>query len=158
MQLEKLERRLKYARQEIVEPHGSMRPAREIRYIQGTAELQRLSGLIYLYRVGKKTASSHPVLQELVRNAFRLLEELKTCKRTFCLFVVGCEASTDYQRALVLKVAHRTKTDFLCTVMMRTGQYLERFWALSDLDIDNRLDHGAKMTAAASISKVPAFL
>lgn len=157
--LDKLERRLKYSKQELDGPHSLGQSSEDLAHITSIAELHRLCGLIYIYRVGRGVASNHPTLRSLVSDAFSILETVRTCDRTFPLFLLGCEAETDVQRALILRITRRTEEEYFSNVMIRIREYVERFWALTDLDTVGEVSHTERMTAAASAqSSLPSFL
>ncbi|KAF2792458.1 hypothetical protein K505DRAFT_307580 [Melanomma pulvis-pyrius CBS 109.77] len=157
--LDKLDRRLKFAKQyvRIEDLDASMCIDRK-RQIEDIAELYRLAGLIYLNRAGRNVPTSSPVLQRLTEKAFVILETLHTCERTFPLFLVGCEARTDDQRTIVLRVIDRTQSRFPPASIMRIRGYIERFWAQNDLDTGQAIDYALKMTTAMSNADgLPAF-
>jgi hypothetical protein len=158
-ELDKLERRLKYAKQELDASCCSGETAEDLSRIASIAELHRLCGLIYLYRVGRRVSSTHPNLQTLVSDAFKILHTVRTCDRTFPLFLLGCEAESDLQRVLILKISRWTEEQYFSTVMIRMREYIERFWALFDLDTDGTGSHTDRMAAAMSAqSSIPSFL
>ncbi|PVI01305.1 hypothetical protein DM02DRAFT_727946 [Periconia macrospinosa] len=160
--LNKLERRLKHAQQVIkveelyeYDP-GSMEKAQQTHSI---AELYRLAGLIYLYRVGYSATATHSSLQAAKTSAFVILERLYTCERTFPLFIVGCEARTDNQRATILRLINNTRAQFTPTLITRIHNYLERFWAADELDVAQHTGYDEKISAILSSGcALPAFL
>jgi hypothetical protein len=81
-------------------------------------------------------SSTHPDLQTLFSDAFEILQTVRTCDRTFPLFLLGCEAESDVQRVLILKISRQPEEECFSTVMIRMREYIERFWALFDLDTD----------------------
>lgn len=157
--LDRIERRLKYAQQEVqIEDLDDTTLAEATRQIRSIAELYRLAGLIYLYRAGRKTSPSNSKLQSFVEAAFRILGAMQTCERTFPLFVVGCEARTDVQRAIVLQLLSTTQTRFTPSNILRVHNYIERFWAADELDFNQEIDYAEKVTAILSSSgALPAF-
>lgn len=157
--LDRLERRFKYSEQDIrVEnldgPHSDDR----IQKTRNVAELYRLAGLIYLHRAGRRTPLSNPVLQQLTEDAYRILETLETCERTFPLFIISCEARRDDRRAIILRLINATQNRFAPTNMLRVRSFIERFWAQEDLDVDQEIDYATKITAVLSTNNgLPAF-
>lgn len=152
--LDALEQRLNSAEQHLGGPDLPEEFSEAWFHITALAELQRLSGLIYLYRVGKRLPSLHPAVQSVVGEAFRILESMRVCDRTFPLFVLGCEAETDLQRALYLRITRQTEKECLSPAPMRMRQYMQRFWALTDLDDGGIVEHPERMTAAVSARRV----
>lgn len=158
--LNRLERRLKYAEQEIKieELDDGSSPMDKMQQTRDIAELYRLAGLIYLNRAGRNTAISNLALQSVTESAFTILGKLHTCERTFPLFIVSCEARTDVQRATVLRLINTTRTRFAPTNIMRAHRYIERFWATDELDVGQDTSYAEKMTAVlSSRDALPAF-
>jgi hypothetical protein len=158
--LNRLERRLKYAEQEakVEELDDDSSPTDKMQQTRDIAELYRLAGLIYLNRGGRNTATSNLALQSVTVSAFTILDKLHTCQRTFPLFIVSCEARTDIQRATVLRLINTTRTRFPPTNIIRAHGYIERFWAIDELDVTQDTSYAEKMTAVLSSSDaLPAF-
>ncbi|CAI6341806.1 unnamed protein product [Periconia digitata] len=152
--LSKVERRLKYAKQVI--------KVEELDKIQQTldiAELWRLAGLIYLHRAGYNATTASASLQALTESASAVLTRLYTCERTFPLFIVACEARTDVQRATVLSLIDVTRSFYTPTNITRVHRFIERFWALDDLDVGQETTYSEKLTAVMSTGyALPAFV
>jgi hypothetical protein len=158
--LNRLERRLKYAEQEpkVEELDDDSSPMDKMQRTRDIAELYRLAGLIYLNRAGRNIASSNVALQCITKSAFTILDKLHTCERTFPLFIVSCEACTDVQRASVLRLINTTRTQFTPANIMRAHGYIERFWAIDELDLGQDMSYAEKMTAVlSSKDALPAF-
>ena len=157
--IDKLERRLKFARQELdVEILGDTEHPTQEQNLRGIAELYRLAGLIYLHRAAKKTPISHSGVTKFVKDAFEILERLKTCERGFPLFIVACEAQTDTQRGEILRILANTQKVLKVGNIIRIQRLVERLWAQDDLDSENQLDYSLKITAILSTSgALPAF-
>ena len=155
--VKKLERRLKYSQQktEAWSDETSSDTLKEMRHI---AELYRMSGLIYLHRVTGGIGILNYQLQELVDDAFAILTKLRTCERTFPLFILGCEARDDVRRGAILRILRETEAEFAPGNIISVRQYLERFWAQEDLDVEQEVGYGEKITAVLSSSdSLPAF-
>jgi hypothetical protein len=158
--LNRLERRLKYVEQgirveELDDDSGSMEKMQQTCDI---AELYRLAGLIYLNRAGRKMDISNSALQSVTESAFAILDKLHICERTFPLFIISCEARTDVQRATVLQLMNNTRTQFVPTNITRVHGYIERFWAMDELDVLQGTSYAEKMTAVLSCREaVPTF-
>ncbi|KAF2107249.1 fungal-specific transcription factor domain-containing protein [Lophiotrema nucula] len=155
---DRLERRLRYAKQDIrFEETDGPQSTNTAAQASLVAELHRLAGMIYLHRAARQSLCTNPTLQRLVDDAFGVMEHLETCDRPLPLFVVGCEARRDDQRAIVLNLISRTQVRYLMNIV-RVRKFLERFWAQDDLDIDQSIDYAAKVTAVLSSSEMlPAF-
>ena len=157
--IDKLERRLKFTRQELdVEILGDIEHPTQEQNLRGIAELYRLAGLIYLHRAAKKTPISHSGVTKFVKNAFEILERLDTCERGFPLFIAACEARTDAQRGEILRILANTQKVLKVGNIIRVQRLVERLWAQDDLDSENQLDFSLKITAILSTSgTLPAF-
>ncbi|KAF2637690.1 hypothetical protein P280DRAFT_520824 [Massarina eburnea CBS 473.64] len=156
--LNRLERRLKYAEQDIKVEELDSNSLDKMQQTRDIAELYRLAALIYLNRAGYNTAISNPALQTITESAFAILDKLHTCERTFPLFIVSCEARTDVQRATVLRLMNTTRTRFAATNIMRVHGYVERFWALDELDVGRDTEYADKVTAVLSSREaIPVF-
>ena len=157
--IDKLERRLKFARQELdVEILDDIEHPTQEQNLRGIAELYRLAGLIYLHRAAKKTPISHSGVTKFVKNAFEILERLDTCERGFPLFIIACEARTDTQRGEILRILANTQKVLKVGNIIRIQRLVERLWTQDDLDSENQLDYSLKVTAILSTSgALPAF-
>ncbi|KAF2015183.1 hypothetical protein BU24DRAFT_424063 [Aaosphaeria arxii CBS 175.79] len=158
--LDKLERQLKYARQEIrVEDIDDVTRSAEATELRSTAELYRLAGLIYLERAGRKVSPSNARVQQYVNDAFSILDGLHVCGRTLPLFIISCEASTDSQKATILRLLSSTKHHYGPCNIVRVHNFIERFWAMNELDSDQDLGYTEKMTDVLSLGdSLPAFV
>jgi hypothetical protein len=158
--LNKLERRLKYAQQEIrLETLDDSENLGSVRHAKSIAELYRLSGLIYLQRAVRWDTNTTSGYHRIITDAFQILENIEICERTLPLFIVGCEAHTDAQRAIVLRVIDSTQTRFAPNNMLRVRGFIERFWAQDDLDTEQQMVYATKLTAILSNdSGIPAFV
>lgn len=109
--------------------------------------------------VGRQISSLDPALRSFVSNAFEILEGLSVCDRTFPLFILGCEAETDVQRAIILRISKQTETEYFSSIMSRIRGYIETFWPWKDLDVEGVVGHSERMAAAVSAqSSPPSFL
>ncbi|KAF2470637.1 uncharacterized protein BDR25DRAFT_286748 [Lindgomyces ingoldianus] len=147
-ELDKLERRLKFTKQEFVESPDDVLEFNP--QSPKIAELYRLAGLIYLHRAGRKTITVKHILQGLVEEAFTVLQALETCERSFPLFIVGCEARSDRRRAIVLGILKATQIQFAESNVLRVRAFIERFWAQDDLDPNQDIDYSSRVTAVLS--------
>lgn len=149
--IDSCERRLKYARQIVkLEDVDERRSGSTAQRTEDIAELYRLGGIIYLHRAARRSPLWTQCLQRSTTSAFEIICRLDTCERTFPLFVIGCEARNDPQRASILRIIRNTQEQYVPSDMIRVREYLERFWAQDDLDVGQEIDFAAKVTAALS--------
>jgi hypothetical protein len=146
--LRKTERRLRFCRQEIPWEalDGRVSPP-QIAHIYDVAELYRLSGIIYYHRVCCEATATDQALLEAEADAFRILGGMRYCEKPFPLLIVGCQARTDMQRAMVLRVVRDTIRICFSESVMRVRKCLERFWAQEDLDTGKEIGYAVKMAA-----------
>ncbi|GIJ91133.1 hypothetical protein Asppvi_010098 [Aspergillus pseudoviridinutans] len=72
-------------------------------------QLYQLAILLFLNRSFEGVILQPIRTQQHIDRAFAILLQLSSCKQQFPIFVVGCEARTDEQRAVVLDVISRTE-------------------------------------------------
>lgn len=157
--LDKIERSLKYAQQEIkIEELDESGGAHAMQRLRDIAELYRLAGLIYLQRAGRKCRSSNAALQAATESAFKILNGLETCERTFPLFIVSCEARDETQKATVLRLLSTTQERYAPGNIFLVHDFIERFWATNELDVGQYIDYSHRMTIVlSSRDTLPAF-
>ncbi|PSN61116.1 hypothetical protein BS50DRAFT_593044 [Corynespora cassiicola Philippines] len=150
---DKLERRLKYAVQDFHVDTKNTTPwlERETDHVRDIAELYRLAALIYLHRIGRRALKSVYDIQPFMSSSLDILNRLETCERTLPLFVIGCEAQSGEARSVILRLIGSTELAFFqCSNMTRLRGFLERFWALDDLDDLEESSYSEKITAVLS--------
>ncbi|GIC92250.1 uncharacterized protein Aud_008716 [Aspergillus udagawae] len=72
-------------------------------------QLYQLAILLFLNRSFEGLILQPLRTQQHIDRAFAILLRLSSCKQQFPIFVIGCEARTDEQRAVVLDVISRTE-------------------------------------------------
>jgi hypothetical protein len=98
-----------------------------------TAELYRLGALLYLHRSILHTPLGSSKMQELVKTALQILEEIGICTSPWPLFLISCEVVSDVQRIQVLSILEAMQQ------RRRIGNYemirgvIETVWKQSDL-------------------------
>lgn len=153
--LDKLERRLKYAQQELrIDAIDDPDAGAKAENLRNVAELYRLAALVYLHRAARKSPTWTPVLMEMVDKAFTIIADLQTCDRTFPLFIIACEARTDLRRDHILRILDSTRDQLGSGNSMRMREFIERFWAQEDLDTAQRIGYMPKLAAILSTSIV----
>ena len=157
-ELDRLERRLKYATQYIEERKepGSTRENEKAVHI---AELYRLAGLTYLYRGAQRLPATASKVKGVVRAGYALLARLESCDRAFPVFILGCEARFDKERLQILDLIRRTQESGTFGNIIQVQQFVEAAWKQHDLDTENELDYTTIMEAVVSMSKeLPCFV
>ncbi|KAI0154646.1 hypothetical protein GGR57DRAFT_466227 [Xylariaceae sp. FL1272] len=121
-------------------------------------ELYRLASLIFLARTESSPSFTQLTrTQVLVDKAFRLLAGMSSCERQFPVFILGCEARSDPQRAVILDLISRTE----CLSTSRSFTYvkylLQAIWAQNDLQ-EGDVDYSTTLSSTFRRCAVPPVL
>ncbi|KAL5387075.1 hypothetical protein DPSP01_003685 [Paraphaeosphaeria sporulosa] len=107
------------------------------------ADLHRVACLIYVNRAVHRVSERDFRHRRLVREGILLLSELQTCQSAWPLFVIGCEAMDEKQRAAILDVCERSRGD-----TRRRSSHVDSIqrlvaavWNQRDLDEEGQIDH-----------------
>lgn len=114
-----------------------------------TVELYRLAIHIYVNRVSENLLSQAARTQQRIDKAFTLLSQLPSCERQFPIFILGCEARTDDQRAIILDLISRTEKKITSRSFNHVTLLLHALWAQDDL-ADSELNYWHKLTSIIS--------
>lgn len=112
-------------------------------------ELYRLAALIYINRVSEDGLNRAAQTQEDVEEGFLLLSKLAACERQFPIFVMGCEARTDEQRAIIMDLISRTEKKVTSRSFNHVTVLLHAVWAQDDL-ADVQINYWDKLTSVIS--------
>lgn len=98
-------------------------------------QLYQLAILLFLNRSVEDIIEPNPVrMQGHIDKAFALLAQLRSgCKPQFPIYIIGCEAQTDEQRAIVLDVIFQTERASSSRSWNYFRRILEATWAQDDL-------------------------
>ncbi|KAK4110258.1 hypothetical protein N656DRAFT_714134 [Canariomyces notabilis] len=97
-------------------------------------ELYQLAVLVYLNRMSEfQPANQRVRTQQHTDRAFTLLGLLGSCERQFPVFIFGCEARCDEQRAVVLDLIARTEKSVASRSFEHVRLLLQAIWAQDDL-------------------------
>lgn len=127
-----------------------------------TAELYRLSALLYLEQTrrelsGEPLSCSNHVIEGLKLRAFEILAQLEVCSSPWPLFIVACEAQTDADRIRILDIIDRMNDRRRIGNVSVLRRIIEISWNQQDLK-------SLKQTSAATDwrqfvnTKVPCFI
>ena len=121
-------------------------------------QLYQLAILLFLNR-SFETLIDQPVrMQQHIDKAFAILPRIRSCKQQFLIHVIGCEARTDEQRAVVLDVISRTKMSSSRSLKYCT-RILQAIWAQYDLANGTYIGYRDKLTVLISHCLiVPSFI
>lgn len=126
-----------------------------------TMQLYQLAILLHFNRSFEGLIDQPFRMQELIDSSFAILSRLKVCTQQFPLHVVGCEARTDEQRAVVLDVISRTEKMSSSRSFYYCKRILEAVWAQNDLASADEINIGYrdKLTRVMShCASVPSFV
>lgn len=129
-----------------------------------STELYRMTTLIYLVRASQspwEASSSSSELDALVDQAFSVPLQMTACDHFFPLFILGCEARTDEQRAIILGMIERTEKGPHVRSMKRLQAGIQSVWAHHDLhaDSDVAVNYVRMMNAViSSHSTLPSYV
>ena len=122
-------------------------------------QLYQLAMLLYLNRSTEGLIDQPIRTQQHIDKAFVLFPQLSSCKQQFPIFVIGCEARTDEQRAVVLDVISRTEKLSSSRSFNYCKRILQAVWAQDDLAYGNNISYRDKLTSVMSHCKiVPTFV
>jgi hypothetical protein len=121
-------------------------------------ELYRLAMLVYLNRASDNLLNQSTRTQQHVDEAFALLARLGACDRQFPVFILGCEAQSDDQRAVVLDVIARTEKGDSSRSLNLVRMLLQAVWAQDELG-KGSMKYWDKLSWIISCSKIlPTFV
>jgi len=124
-----------------------------------TMYLYQLSLLLLLNRSSNGLIDKPIKTQQLIDKAFSIFARLSSCKQQFPIHVIGCEARTDEQRALILDIISRTENMSSSRSFNYTKKILQAVWAQDDLRDGSSLGYRDKLTWVISHCMiVPAFV
>lgn len=112
-------------------------------------ELFRLAALIYINRVSEDILGQAAQTQKHIEDGFLLLSKLVACERQFPIFVLGCEARTDEQRAIIMSVISRTERKVTSRSFNHVTVLLHAVWAQDDL-ANVQINYWNKLTSVIS--------
>ncbi|KAI2618208.1 fungal-specific transcription factor domain-containing protein [Hypoxylon sp. NC1633] len=123
-----------------------------------TVELYQLALLVYLHRVSGNMLDQHNRTQQRIDKAFAMFSQLSSCERQFPVFILGCEARTDDQRAVILELISRTEKNISSRSLLYVKLLLQGIWAQDDL-AERELHYWDKLSCMISCcSIVPTFV
>lgn len=122
-------------------------------YMTTTVELYRLAIHIYINRVSENLLGQATQTQQRIDEGFALLSQLPSCERQFPIFVLGCEARNDEQRATILDVISRTEKKVTSRSFNHVTVLLHALWAQDDL-AEGEPNYWNKLTSVISNFRV----
>ncbi|EEU43814.1 uncharacterized protein NECHADRAFT_73999 [Fusarium vanettenii 77-13-4] len=122
-------------------------------------ELYQLATLIYLKRASPDNPKERSRLPEWIERSFEILSQLEHCQRPFPLLILGCEARTDDQRAMVLDLISRTERSIHFRNPGSIKMMIQRIWVQNDL-IEEEFNYVHKLGVVLSSANrsIPALV
>ncbi|KAB5542476.1 fungal-specific transcription factor domain-containing protein [Coniochaeta sp. 2T2.1] len=121
-------------------------------------ELYQLALLVYINRANPKLQPAARTQQHIDR-AFELFPQVRACDRQFPVFVLGCEARGDEQRAAVLDLIARTERGVSSRSFNYVRILLQAVWAQDDLAAGGEIDYLQKISFVISCCRIlPTFV
>jgi hypothetical protein len=121
--------------------------------------LYQLAMLVFLNRRSEGVIDQPIRTQDYIDKAFALFTQLSFCKQQFPIHVIGCEARTDEQRAVILDVISRTENMSPSRSFSYCKRILQAVWAQDDLREGNKISHRDMLTSVIGhCAIVPAFV
>ncbi len=102
-------------------------------YMARIAELYRLAALIYLNRIAKGQPRECKCVEDLLAQAFAILEHVDFCLRPWPLFIIALEADTEDHRKRVLDVVDASLKRRPLGSMAILNRMIREAWAQADL-------------------------
>ncbi|KAH6639954.1 tRNA synthetases class I-domain-containing protein [Truncatella angustata] len=100
-------------------------------------QLYQLAMLLYLNRSFEGLIDQPIITQQHIDKAFAILPRLSSCRQQFPIHVIGCEARTDEQRAVVLDLISRTEKMSSSRSFNYCKRILQAVWAQDDLAVED---------------------
>ncbi|KAK3374751.1 fungal-specific transcription factor domain-containing protein [Podospora didyma] len=96
-------------------------------------ELYKHAMLVYLNRATNNILNQGARTKEVIEKSFATFVQLGSCDRQFPVFILGCEARTDAQRAIVLDLISRTEKGVSSRSFNHVRILVQAIWAQDDL-------------------------
>lgn len=121
-------------------------------------EVYRLAMLVYLNRASDNILNQSTRTQQHIDEAFAILSRLGSCDRQFPVLILGCEAQSDEQRAVVLEVIARTERGDSSRSLKLVRVLVQAIWAQDELGKGN-MRYWDKLSWIISCCKIlPTFV
>ena len=116
-------------------------------------ELHRLAMRVYLNCASGHVLGQAAKTRQHLDRAFDLFAQLSACERLFPVFVLGSQARTDHERAIVLDLMARTEKKQSSRSLNHVQILVQAIWTQDDL-ADGELDYWTKLTAIISCCSI----
>ncbi|KAI5854500.1 hypothetical protein GGS23DRAFT_590628 [Durotheca rogersii] len=121
-------------------------------------ELYQLAMLVYLNRATGDLLGQAAKTQQQIDRGFSIFTQLSSCERQFPVFILGCEARTDEQRAVVLDLIARTEKKVSSRSFNFVRLLIQAIWAQEDLS-DGEINYWDKLSSIIGCCSImPTFV
>ncbi|KAK5266980.1 hypothetical protein LTR99_006062 [Exophiala xenobiotica] len=121
-------------------------------------ELYQLAILVYLNRITDNILNQATRTHAYIDRAFQLFSNLSACERQFPLLILGVEARSDAERAIVLDLLARTEETISSRSTIHCTILIHAMWAQVDLG-NEEFNYGETMTSLiTSCINVPSLV
>ncbi|KAK5223046.1 hypothetical protein LTR72_005883 [Exophiala xenobiotica] len=121
-------------------------------------ELYQLAILVYLNRITDNILNQATRTQAYIDRAFQLFSNLSACERQFPLLILGVEARSGAERAIVLDLLARTEETISSRSTIHCTILIHAMWAQVDLG-NEEFNYGETMTSLiTSCINVPSLV
>jgi hypothetical protein len=122
-------------------------------------QLYQLAMLVYLDQSFEGLLDEPTRKQDYVDKAFYILRRLDSCKQQFPIHVIGCEARTDEQRAVILDVISRSEKMSSSRSYNYCRLIVQAVWSQNDLAYGSNIKYGDMMTSVMGHCRIlPTFV
>lgn len=126
--------------------------------LRDMVKLYRLAVLICLHRGTEDILGFTAMTERYLDEAFETFASLDTCERQFPLFILGAEARTEEERAVVLALMSRTETRRSSRQLTYVRVLVNAVWTQEDLS-SKPLNYREKITAVINTySTIPSLV
>ena len=116
-------------------------------------ELFQLAISVYLHRATGDLLGQSARTQQQIERAFTLISQLGSCERQFPVLIIGCEARTDDQRAIILDLISRTENSVSSRSLNHVKTIVQAVWAQDDL-AEYELNYWDKLSSIISCCSI----
>ncbi|KAF2272616.1 uncharacterized protein EI97DRAFT_406091 [Westerdykella ornata] len=121
--------------------------------LRDMVNLYRLAVLIYLHRATEDVLGFTATTEKYLDEAFEIFARLEACERQFPLFILGAEARTEEERAVVLELMSRTEGRRSSRLLTYVRALVNAVWTQQDLS-GGALNYREKITAVISACSI----
>ena len=121
-------------------------------------ELHKIAMQVYLNRATEDILNHSDRTRDSIARAFCILSKLRYCDRQFPVFILGCEARSDEERAVILDIMTRTEKEVPSRTFNYCSGLVQAMWSQDDLS-EGRANYWGKLNYLFShCQNMPTFV